>query len=55
MKIKASITVGGDEGFELCVEALVHVGRVRAEGDGHGAALTGHHHLFCSTSTQPAR
>lgn len=52
VKVKASVTVGGDEGFVLGVETLVNVGRVRLKGDGHRVASTGDHYLLWFTSTQ---
>lgn len=52
MKVKASVTVRGDEGFVLCEETLVNVGRVRVKFNGHRVALTGVHYLLWFTSTQ---
>lgn len=53
-KVQIGLTVGRDKGFILGGEALVHVGRVRHELDGHLVAATGDHRALRLPAAQPA-
>lgn len=52
--VQISLTVGWDEGLILGGEALVHVGRVRHEPDGHLIAPTGDHRALRLPAAQSA-
>lgn len=54
VQVQIGLTVGRDEGFILGDEALVHVGRVRHERDGHLVALTGDHRALRLPAAQSA-
>lgn len=53
-KVQIGLTVVWDKGFILGGEALIHVGRVRHEPDGHLVAPTGDHSALRLPAAQSA-